>query len=180
MVNSSTEHMRQQQTEIEFVFALFKHKESVRILLTTFIKELRERIESHDNSKFDKEEFKPFVSVWNKFKEVDYCSKEYYECLDSVKDAVARHHRLNRHHPKHFQNGVNGMNIIDVIEMIADWYAASKRYKTQSFEQNLILAKEEHNIDSQLFEIILNTFCFFGLLEEEEKCRVLKEVSKKA
>ena len=37
---------------------------------------------------------------------------------------------MNRHHPEHFgEDGIRGMNLPDVVEMLCDWKAASERTK---------------------------------------------------
>jgi len=44
-----------------------------------------------------------------------------------MKPALEHHYALYRHHPEHFQNGIDDMNLIDLVEMFADWKASSER-----------------------------------------------------
>jgi len=36
---------------------------------------------------------------------------------------LSRHRRANRHHPEHWQRGIAGMTLVDLVEMYADWEA---------------------------------------------------------
>lgn len=74
-----------------------------------------------------------------------------------MKPALNHHYATYRHHPEHFQNGINDMNLIDIVEMIADWKAASERQK----DGNLLVSIEKNakrfHIDDQLKQILINT-----------------------
>ena len=45
------------------------------------------------------------------------------------KPAIDHHYANNRHHPEHWPNGINDMTLMDLIEMLADWKAATARNK---------------------------------------------------
>lgn len=62
----------------------------------------------------------------------------------------------NIEEPKDFSY-VNYMTLFDVIEMIIDWYAATKRHKDGDIYKSLDINKEKFNIDNQLHNILLNT-----------------------
>ena len=74
-----------------------------------------------------------------------------------MKPALNHHYATYRHHPEHFQNGINDMNLIDIVEMIADWKAASERQK----DGNLLVSIEKNakrfHLDDQLKQILINT-----------------------
>jgi len=46
-----------------------------------------------------------------------------------MKPAIEHHYKNNRHHPEHFNNGIDEMNLVDLIELLCDWKAASERNK---------------------------------------------------
>lgn len=54
-------------------------------------------------------------------------------------------------------SGINGMTLLDVIEMLADWKAASLRHADGDFHKSLYINKERFGISDQLFQIILHT-----------------------
>jgi hypothetical protein len=57
------------------------------------------------------------------------CADEYKGFLKELAPALDDHHYpKNRHHPEHFEDGMNDMNLLDLIEMLADWKAASERH----------------------------------------------------
>ena len=133
---------------------LDQHKKEVFSILSKVIIDMAEKAVLHDNSKHHPIEKKIFKSNI-KYK---FGSPEYNKNLDSLKEGLNHHYGKNRHHPEHFKNGVNGMNLLDVMEMVADWIAASNHYQVdgniyESFEK----CKERFGIDDQLGEIILNT-----------------------
>jgi hypothetical protein len=52
---------------------------------------------------------------------------------------------------------INGMSLLDVLEMLADWKAAGMRHADGSIEQSLEINRERFEISDQLFEILKNT-----------------------
>lgn len=65
----------------------------------------------HDNSKF-------FGCEW------DYLSVDTPDTHD-LKIAVMQHNRTNKHHPEFYDNGIHGMPIVAIAEMVCDWKARS-------------------------------------------------------
>jgi len=64
---------------------------------------------------------------------------------------------MRRYNAEHFDNGINGMNLVDVVEMVCDWIAASKRHADGDPLESLEVNKDRFNLDPQLYEIIKNT-----------------------
>jgi hypothetical protein len=73
-------------------------------------------------------------------------------------EALKHHYANNRHHPEHFENGINGMNLLDVIEMVCDWKAAAD---LKGVEPNLDYLAQRFGISDQLKNIIAATFGYF-------------------
>ena len=48
------------------------------------------------------------------------------------------------------------MNLIQLVEMLCDWLAASERGQTDVL-QSLAINKKKFHIDDQLFEVLKNT-----------------------
>jgi uncharacterized protein DUF5662 len=42
--------------------------------------------------------------------------------------ALDDHYAHNTHYPEHYPNGVDGMSLFDLTEMLMDWKAASERH----------------------------------------------------
>lgn len=92
-----------------------------------------------------------------KLKGSDYGSEEYKGFLREMKPALDHHYANNRHHPEHFEHGVGGMNLIDVLEMLLDWKAATLRHGTGDIEASPAINKKRFGISDQLASILLNT-----------------------
>ena len=133
-----------------------KHRLEVGFLLTNIASQIYERAEHHDESKLESPE-KEMLDIWRpKLDSLPIKSDAYKEALLQMGIGLTHHYLWNRHHPEHFENGVAGMTLIDVIEMACDWIAASKR-KDPNGKVDLDWAKERFGIDEQLLAIISNT-----------------------
>lgn len=134
-----------------------KHIEKVRKYIHFFTDKLYNRGVKHDATKLESPEVELFSEHTGCLKELTYNSPEYHEHLEALKPALDHHYATYRHHPEHFANGINDMNLIDLVEMIADWKAAAERQHDgnllTSIEQNAMRFK----ISDQLKQILLNT-----------------------
>lgn len=136
----------------------YKHIARVRELLGEAAIELIKRGDKHDASKFDPEEMGPLEEmqkVVDTEGQAPYGSDEYKIRLEILKPMLYHHYALNSHHPENKPNGIDGMNLFDVVEMFFDWRAASERGE-ESF-MNLTASKERFKISDQLFSIFENT-----------------------
>lgn len=140
-----------------------EHIEVVRNLLNMMVRELLHRGEVHDQSKLGDLERKTFVVYTPKLKASVYGSEEYKGFLRDMGPALANHYANNRHHPEWFDKGVAGMNLIDVLEMLLDWKAATLRHDTGDILRSLEINKERFGISEQLLAILANTVRDFGL-----------------
>lgn len=119
---------------------------------------LIERATIHDASKLVDPEKSCYDEYIPKLKEAKYGTDEYNQIKKEMEDkGLAHHYSVSRHHPDHFKNGINDMNLIDIIEMFADWYAASLRSDT-GFDKGLGMNFEKFGIDTQLAKILENTY----------------------
>jgi len=135
-----------------------KHKEEVYRLLAGFTSELIKRGDFHDDSKLKEPEKTAFDMYSPKLKETVYGSEQYKEYLREMTPAVQHHYIFNRHHPEHFVEGINGMNLIDLIEMLCDWKAATKRMKDGgNIMESIRINGERFKIGEQLTWILKNT-----------------------
>ena len=144
-------------TTAECQVETMKHIEKVRKYLRIFTDKLTARGVNHDATKLEPPEVELFAEYTPKLATTEYNSEEYKQCLTSLKIALDHHYATYRHHPEHFSNGINDMNLIDIMEMLADWKAASERQHNgnllTSIEQNAVRFK----MSDQLKQILLNT-----------------------
>lgn len=133
------------------------HIKRVNELLGMCSRELIRRGNIHDNSKLvspEKEEFDRLTPI---LKELQFGSKEYQESLNELNIALKHHYENNSHHPQHYNNGVDGMDLFDILEMFMDWKAASERTKDGNILKSIEINKERFKISEQLTNIFKNT-----------------------
>ena len=134
-----------------------EHIKHVQGFLSDVIGNLSARQLIHDGSKLVEPEKSMYDEFTPKLRGMTYGSDEYKECLKQMGVALKHHYEVNSHHPEHYENGINGMNLLDVIEMLADWKAAGMRHADGSMAQSLEVNRKRFGISDQLFEIIQNT-----------------------
>ena len=126
---------------------------------------------NHDQSKMVEPELSAFDIATPKLARMEYGSEEYKQSLRDLGPALEHHFEENDHHPEHFENGVQGMSLMALIEMLCDWRAASERTKQRTddpenvatFESGLAFNKERFGISDDLYEILVNTVRELGL-----------------
>lgn len=140
-------------------FETMRHMERVRNLLNDVVIEFLHRGRLHDQSKLAPPEVEAMAKNTDKLNGLTYGKKDYADNLEKedLKAALAHHYANNRHHPQHFKNGVNGMNLIDLLEMLCDWKAASERHNNGNIRTSLAENIARYDIEQQLAKIIENT-----------------------
>lgn len=131
------------------------HIKDVATLLINMASELLERASKHDDSKLKS----PEKELFDKYtlKDLEYGSKEYKKSLDNLKPALDHHYANNSHHPEYYKNGIKGMDIIDIIEMLCDWSAAVKRNKNGDILKSIDINHDRFKLSEELKEIFINS-----------------------
>lgn len=138
-----------------------EHIRNVQKYLNLLVRQLLDRGEKHDSSKLESPEVELFEQVTSKLKGLTFGSDEYKESLKVLDPALSHHYAKNRHHPEHWKNGINDMNLIDIIEMFCDWKAATLRHHDGNLNKSIDIQAQRYNINSQLVEIFKNTVEIF-------------------
>ena len=144
----------------------YKHITAVRRLLAHIINELLVKSDDHDMSKLESPEVEIFDEFTTKLAGITYGSDEYKECLKQMKPALDHHYCVNNHHPEFFVKGIQGMTLVDLIEMLADWQSASKRHVDGSIYKSIELNQKRFGYSDELKNIFLNTIDLFGEHDE--------------
>jgi hypothetical protein len=106
-----------------------EHIKNVREGINTILENLETRSVLHDRSKLQDPEKACFDIVTPKLKHLKYGSEEYRAELRAMKPALDHHYAANDHHPEHFgEDGILGMSLMAILEMLADWRAAGMRH----------------------------------------------------
>lgn len=147
--------------EFESCQEVIKHVKMVRDYLDIIIKKLEARGNNHDASKMNDPEVQMFAEYTPKLMTSTYGSEEYKGFLAKMKPALEHHYANNRHHPEHFVNGISDMNLVDLVEMICDWKAATRKHRDGNILKSLEINAKRFNIDQQLLAILHNTVQLF-------------------
>lgn len=134
-----------------------QHIKQVQKFINRFIVILLSRAEDHDFSKLNAPEKDIFDKYTPKLKDTTYGSDQYKSYLKEMNVALDHHYQQNRHHPEHFVNGVSDMNLVDIIEMVCDWKAATMRHSNGDIFKSLEINSERFGLNEQLVKIIHNT-----------------------
>lgn len=140
-----------------------RHRARVQELMGELTWLLDARAAEHDLSKTQSPEVEAFNAVTDQLAGLEYGSPEYKDALLDLGPALAHHYAQNRHHPEFFgPEGINGMTLLDLVELICDWKAASERHATGSMAQSLAVNAERFGISPQLARILSNTVSSMG------------------
>lgn len=134
-----------------------KHIKRVSELLMDASSELMKRGKCHDSSKLTSPEKELFDEFTPKLKATTYGSKEYKGFLEDLSVALDHHYKNNSHHPEHYENGIAGMTLFDLIEMFLDWKAAGERHADGDIFKSIEHNKDRFEISDQLTQILINT-----------------------
>jgi len=143
--------------ELKEFSAIYHHKFVVLQHLNSIIQELIKRAESHDNSKFSEDEFSSLVQGSEEIRKHPYGSPEYEEMRKKWSKLFEIHYKKNPHHPENHEDGIDGMTLVDLIEMLVDWKAASLRSGHKDITTSIKIGTEKFNINPQLVKILENT-----------------------
>ncbi len=139
------------------------HIKRVSELLTQACQKLIDRANNHDTSKLQSPEKEMFDEVTTGLQGCTYNSDEYKEFLKKLEPALNHHYAKNSHHPQHYPDGINGMNLFDIVEMYFDWIAASERHSDGNINKSISINKERFAMSDQLTSIFNNTTKYLGL-----------------
>lgn len=139
------------------------HIKRVNELLSNAAIELIKRGQVHDKSKLKSPEKELFDEMTPKLKNLTYGSEEYTASLKELEVALNHHYAKNNHHPQHYPNGVQDMNLFDIVEMFFDWKAASERHTDGNIRKSISVNDERFNLNKvDLAKVMENTVNFLG------------------
>lgn len=168
--------------------ATLEHIGEVRHQLLQVLDDLQRRALMHDASKL----VEPEVSVFDEFtpllKDLTYGSDEYNACLAAMGEGLKHHYRVSDHHPEHFipgdpvaiysagypdsawqqgkmliqAEGIHGMNLVQMLEMLADWKAATLRHADGDLRRSIEHNAERFGFGDEIKRLLLHTAAYFG------------------
>lgn len=139
---------------------VMEHKRKVLHWMNDFAQSLIRQAELHDQSKLRPPEKEVFDAFTPLLSSLEFGSDDYEEALSRMGEGLRHHYLVSRHHPEHFENGVNGMTLHDVIEMFCDWLAAAQ---AKNHRVDIDCLAKRFDIHPQLAEIFTNTVRYMNL-----------------
>lgn len=134
-----------------------KHAHIVHKLARILVGKLMQSVAWHDASKLFSPEKVLFDIYTPQLENLQYGTLEYRIALEALNPALEHHYENNAHHPEHFENGIAGMTLMDIVEMFCDWKAATLRHKTGDLQVSFGINEKRFGIDPQLMQIFHNT-----------------------
>lgn len=157
----------------------WEHIDKVRGYLEAAVRNLLARSDRHDKSKLVEPELAAFDIATPKLAALEYGSDEYKQSLADLAEALEHHYAVNSHHPEHYDNGIAGMSLLDLVEMLVDWKAASERHRKpmpaapgrpeapqydNDFRRSIALNQERFGYGDELRSILENTARELGFI----------------
>ena len=138
-----------------------QHIQQVRVFIEKIAEAIVDRGEYHDQSKLQSPEKEIFDEYTPKLAETTYGSEEYKTRLEEMKVALKHHYSKNRHHPEYHPNGIHDMNLVDLIEMLCDWKAATMRHNDGDIMKSIELNQERFGYDDGIKQLMINTVKYY-------------------
>lgn len=145
------------------------HISEVQSRMAKCIENLHGRLLIHDRSKLMSPEKGIFDEMTPLLKGSTYGSDEYKAMLARMKPALDHHYASNSHHPEHYPNGIRGMSLLDLIEMLCDWKAATMRHADGDIFKSVEINQKRFGYSDELKEIFLNTIRELNPQPREER-----------
>lgn len=133
------------------------HIAKVRENLYEVLLQLINRANRHDASKLEEPELSVFNEFTPKLKTSTYGSPEYAGFLDGMAEGLEHHYAVNDHHPEHFKFGIADMDLIQVLEMLCDWKAATERHDDGDLRKSIEINMERFGYGDEMVALLTNT-----------------------
>ena len=133
------------------------HIARVAQLMSLAQSNLAERARLHDLSKLSPEEKPYFDRLTPRLKHLEYGSAEYKQSLAELQPALDHHYAHNPHHPEHYLEGVRGMSLLDLVEMLCDWKAAGERHADSTIWKSIQVNRDRFGMSDEMTGMLFRT-----------------------
>lgn len=133
------------------------HIHTVQGFLTGIAELLLQRAHRHDQSKLRPPEVGVFDEYTPKLKHSTYGSDEYKQFLAAMGEGLQHHYAHNDHHPEHFAGGIAEMDLLQVVEMLCDWRAATLRHADGDLDRSITQNAERFGYGEEFERLLRNT-----------------------
>lgn len=143
----------------------YAHIATVRGYLLQVVQQIIWRGHDHDLSKLEQPELAVFDEFTPKLRDSTYGSNEYQKYLRDMGIGLEHHYAVNDHHPEHFTNGIHEMDLVQLIEMLADWKAATLRHADGSLRRSIEQNRTRFGYDEKMSMLLMRTASNLGWLD---------------
>jgi len=137
------------------------------MLLMEVSNHLQQRALIHDESKLEPPEADILEEYIPKMAQYEFGTSDYVFMRTEMQDSLLHHYQCNRHHPEHFPGGIGEMNLIDLLEMVADWKASTLRNPGGDLWKSFDICAERFDIEPQLLSVLKNLAMDMGWMPRE-------------
>ena len=124
--------------------------------LSTVARELISRGRHHDNSTLGSPELEIYHRHFNEYRMYKFGDPRRDEVMNHMAEAIGHHFQYNDHHPEHFDNGINDMNLIQLMQFTAAIMSWSEQEQVDIFEL-LPIIRDKCGMSDQVYQLIQNT-----------------------
>lgn len=142
------------------------HIHTVQGYVLRIAADLTVRAWEHDQSKLESPEVEVFDEFTPKLRDSTYGSDEYKEFLAAMGKGLEHHYNANSHHPENHARGIQDMTLLDIVEMLCDWKAATERHADGDIERSIRQNAERFGYGQEMERLLLNTADAMGWLDE--------------
>lgn len=140
----------------------YAHIAMVQAFMDQIVRQLMDRALNHDGTKLFPPERDAFDEFTPKLKDTTYGSAEYEGYRKAMAEALEHHYSNNSHHPEYWPLGFKDMGLLDLIEMLADWKAATMRHADGDLHTSINHNAERFGYDENMKLLLLNTAVRLG------------------
>ena len=149
-------NLQRYQLEAEGLRLVANHIKDVQFYMAQIIHYLTTAARIHDSSKYSPQEI-GLVIKKAQLDAIPYMSEEYKAALANVQDGLQHHYQMNPHHPEFWTNGVEDMSMLNLLELLADWKAASDATVGGSLDNSIEKNTERFNLSPEMVRLLTNT-----------------------
>ena len=134
-----------------------EHIKRVKSKMEFFASVLAARGANHDNSKLTEPEYSGWLAM-DREPRYPYGSKKYYDKMHRYKEVLEHHYSVNSHHPEHFKDPSLQMDLVDLIEMLCDWFSYSDNISWLEGYNAINSQCARFGLNDTIRHLLLNTF----------------------
>ena len=134
-----------------------EHIKRVKSKMEFFASVLAARGANHDNSKLTEPECSGWLAM-DREPRYPYGSKKYYDKMHRYKEVLEHHYSVNSHHPEHFKDPSLQMDLVDLIEMLCDWFSYSDNISWLEGYNTINSQCARFGLNDTIRHLLLNTF----------------------